>query len=208
MNAESAPPDYLLRALPRAHRLAWYRPGQTVHAADRMQNYSYTLTARAGRDFAADFAPDLTPAQMLRAGIFEGRYLNDCAGELPHEWFAAALQRGRLRAAADVAANEFGVKSRLSLGEWRRRGWLPQHELDRDVRGWFQWYCRYWLGRRIPAVDALQIARWRSFARHRGQILASYRRLGQARPQSRAEKRAHRARQRQALLQWAYDPYV
>ena len=208
MSVADGPPDYLLRALPRAHRLAWYKPGQTVRAADRMQNYSYMLTARAGRDFAAGFAPDLTPGQMLRAGVFEGRYLNDCAGELPREWFEAALQRGRLRAVADAAANEFGVKSRLSLGEWRRRGWVPQAAGDPDVRGWFQWYCRYWLGRRIPAVDALQIARWRSFARHRGQIEASYRRLGRARPQSRAEKRSHRARQRQALLQWAYDPYV
>ena len=193
------------------HALAWYRPGRTITAADRMQmssygQYEYTLTARAGRDFDPGFAPMRTPAQILRAGAFEGRYLNDCTAEFPREWFADARARGRLCEPADETVNAFGVKSRLSLGEWRRRGWIAPD--DPDVRGWFQWYCRYWLGRRDPALDARQIARWRAFARHSGQILASYRRLGRARPQTPAEKRAHRPRQRQALLQWAYDPYI
>jgi hypothetical protein len=196
-----------------SRRLAWFVPGRRVAVADRMQRgYSYVLAAPAGRAFAPGFRPGVTPARMLRMGVFEGRYLNDCVGELPREWFEGALRAGRLRpGGADPAANHFGVKSRLSLREWRRRGWVPAAPGDRDVRGWFQWYCRYWLGRRQPAVDAVQVARWRAFARHAAQVRASYARLRAARrplPRTRAEKRAHRPRQRQALLQWAYSPYL
>jgi len=189
--------------------LALYRPGLLIRVDDLMQSrYSYRLAAEPGKGFDPDFRPQVTPAAMLRRGVFEGCYLNDCEGELPREWFAAARRADKLRPGRpDPRVNEFGVKSRLSLGEWRRRGWVPAAEGDPDVRGWFQWYCRYWLGRRLPAVDRVQIARWRAFVRHRGQILASYRRLRQP-PATRAEKRAHRPRQRQALLQWAYDPFV
>lgn len=199
----------LAALLPYARPLCWFRPGRRVAASDRMQRCRYTLECPPGRGFARGFRPQVAPARMLRMGVFEGKYLNDCVLELPREWTAAALRAGRLRPAApDPAANHFGVKSRLSLRAWRERGWIPAAPGDPDVRGWFQWYCRYWLGRRDPRVDAVQIGRWRAFARHRGQILAAYRREGRARPRTRAEKRAHRARQRQALLQWAYDPYV
>jgi hypothetical protein len=204
-----ATPDDIRALLPEARPLSWFTPGRRVTVSDRMQRgYAYTLAAPPGRELA--FAPALTPAEMLRAGVFEGRYLNDCVLELPREWFAGALATDALSPGrADPARNAFGIKSRLSLGEWRARGWVPAAPGDPDVRGWFQWYCRYWLGRRVPGLDEVQIARWRSFARHRGQILASYRRLPPAaRPETRAEKRAHRPRQRQALLQWAYDPYV
>jgi len=200
-----AEPPELVRNLDSARPLAWFQPGQRVRAADSA--YTYTLTAPTGREFAAGFQPALSPAQMLHAGVFEGKYLNDSWSEFPREWFEGGLQAGRLRAAADPSVNAFGVKSRLSLGEWRRRGWL----VAPDARGWFQWYCRYWIGRRHPEVDAVQIARWRAFTRHRGQIIASYQRLREERrpvPATRDEKRRHRARQRQALLQWAYDPWV
>lgn len=206
-----ATPEDLAALLPAARPLAWYAPGRTVVVSDRMQQrYSYRLTARPGRGFAPGFRPQLSPARMLRMGVFEGKYLNDCVLELPREWYAAALRRGKLSPGGpDPTLNEFKVKSRLSLAAWRRNGWVPVAPGDRDVRGWFQWYCRYWLGRRDAAVDAVQIARWRSFARHRAQVLASYVRLGASRrPRGRPAKRLHRRRQRQALLQWAYDPYV
>lgn len=187
-------------ALENSHPLEWYRPGRRVSA----RGYEYTLEAAPGRQFAVAFRPALSPEQMLRAGVFEGKYLNDCMEEFPREWYAAALRAGRLSPEGpNPRLNAFGVKSRLSLREWKRRGWVLAH----DPRGWFQWYCRYWLGRRVPDIDAVQIARWRSFARHAGQIRASYGRMLQP-PATRAEKRAHRPRQRQALLQWAHDPYV
>lgn len=204
-------PQAMAALLKHAHPLAWYRPGRRVEVNDRMQRgYSYTLSARPGRGFESGFRPQVSPARMLRMGIFEGKYLNDCLMELPREWYAGALRAGRLSpGGADPRLNAFGIRSRLSLRAWRRNGWLPQVRGDPDVRGWLQWYCRYWLGRRDARVDARQIARWRAFRRHQAQILASYRRFSRgARPRTRAQKRAHRPRQRQALLQWAYNPYI
>ena len=198
--------DDLEALLPHARPLSWFRPGRWIAVADKMQSrYSYRLTEPAGENFGSGFRPELTPAQVLRRGAFEGKYLNDCVLELPREWFADALARLR-PGGPDPRVNEFRIKSRKSLGYWRQKGWIPLTPQDRDVRGWFQWYCRYFIGRRVPGVDDAQIARWKSFVRHAGQIRASYRRGG--RPKTRAEKRAHRPRQRQALLQWAYNPYV
>lgn len=158
---------------------------------DRMQSgYRYRLDAPMGQDFAPDFQPALTPAQMLEMGVFEGRYCNDCRNELPAAWFAGA----KIAERADPALNFFGVKSRQPLRVWREKGWIH----GPDPRGWFQWYCRYFMGRRLPDIDAIQIKRWRAFSRHAGQV------------------RAHcvpgdifcRPRQRQALLQWAHDPFI
>jgi hypothetical protein len=195
----------LLRENGHARPLSWYRPKQKIHVADRMQTrYCYTLEVAPGRSLG--FAPHLTPAQMLARGVFEGKYLNDCVLEFPREWFEGALSR-LSPGAPNPGLNEFGVKSRKSLGYWRKKGWVPIVPGDPDVRGWFQWYCRYWLGRRVPGLDEVQIKRWKAFRRHAGQIATSYRTMRDP-PRTKAEKRVHRPRQRQALLQWAYDPYV
>lgn len=167
-----------------------FKKGTKIIVNDKMQTgYSYILTENPGDNFAPNFKPELTPAQMLRRGVFEGHYLTDCRGEFPAVWFKGAkLSPG----GPDVSLNAFGVKSRQSLSVWRRNGWI----LGPDVRGWFQWYCRYWLGRRLSEIDNIQIARWRSFYRHKAQILKNC-------PPGHTECRP---RQRQALLQWAYEP--
>ncbi len=161
-----------------------------VRVNDKMQkDYSYELVAPEGKDFAPEFAPELTPPQMLAMGVFEGHYLNDCQEEFPKSWF----QDARLSPAApDFSLNYFKVKSRLSLGEWRRKGWI----MEPDPRGWFQWYCRYYRGRRLPKTDNIQIKRWRAFKRHKAQVLKNCF-IGNI---------DCRKRQRQALLQWAYNP--
>lgn len=184
-----------------SHPLSWYHPGRTITVNDKMQKrYTYELTARPGKDFDEGFEPEVTPQQMLELGVFEGKYCNDCVKELPSEWYAAALANGTLSPeGANADVNLFKVKSRKSLHYWHEKGWIPIVEGDRDVRGWFQWYCRYWLGRRQPIVDDVQIKRWRAFRRHRGQIIKNSTR-GQRRDP------LHRRVQRQALLQWAYHP--
>ena len=121
---------------------------------DRMQRgYVYWRTEPAGRNFAARFRPQLTPKQMLELGVFGGKYMTDCGAEFPASWF----ERARLCADRhDPALNCFGVNASQSLAVWRRNGWIhPQ-----DPRGWFQWYCRYYTGRR-SADDERQIRRWR-----------------------------------------------
>jgi hypothetical protein len=162
-----------------------------VTVNDKMQKgYRYARTARAGRDFDVEFTPDLTPAEMLRLGIFGGRYMTDGRGEFPQSWFThAKLAKGRR--GRDVELNYFGVDASQPLSVWRKKGWIH----DDDPRGWFQWYCRYYMGRRMPDEDRRQIKRWKMIKRHVRQI----------------EKNCERGdvfcrpRQRQALLHWAYD---
>lgn len=152
--------------------------------------YSYQLVAPPGKNFAPEFEPHFTPKKMLALGIFEGKYCNDCQSEFPEDWF----KKARINNTADPALNYFGVKSRQSLQVWRSNGWI----IGPDPRGWFQWYCRYYMGRRIPEIDEIQIKRWKSFARHAGQIKANCMPMDLS----------CRPRQRQALLQWAYDPFI
>ncbi len=156
-----------------------------------MQNgYSYRLDAATGEDFASGFNPAFSPQQMLEMGIFEGKYCNDCQAEFPPEWFTKA----KISAVADEKFNYFCVKSRQPLSVWQEKGWI----IGQDPRGWFQWYCRYYLGRRIDTIDNIQIQRWKLFSRHAGQIKAN----------CKPHDLSCRPRQRQALLQWSYDPFI
>lgn len=159
-----------------------------VTVSDRMQRgYRYQLTQPAGRNFDPRFTPQLTPREMLALGVFGGKYMTDCRREFPPSWFT----RARLSPAGrDPSLNYFGVDASQSLALWRAKGWI-YHE---DPRGWFQWYCRYYRGRRCPDDDR-QIGRWRAIARHVAQLRGAC---------MQGDLRC-RPRQRQALLHWAYD---
>jgi hypothetical protein len=151
------------------------------------QGYCYELTEPAGRNFQPDFQPELTPAEMLELGVFGGRYMTDCGSEFPAAWFKRAKLCHRYH---DSELNFFGVNASQPLSVWREKGWI-YHE---DPRGWFQWYCRYYLGRRCPD-DERQIKRWRAVRRHIAQLKKNCRR----------GDLECRRKQRQALLHWAYD---
>jgi len=195
--------------------LTSFKKGDTIKVWNKMEkNYSYTLSEDPGTNFAADFKPYATPGEMLAAGAFEGKYLNDCLLEFPAEWYWNALQLDKLRPdKSDVSVNLFQVDSRQPLTFWKESGWVPsrlhtnhkaQHPelsdatLNKDERGWFQWYCRYWIGRRIPELDRVQISRWKAFTRHAGQIKANC---------SPGDLKC-RPRQRQGLFQWAHNPFI
>ncbi len=163
------------------------KPKQII-VTDRMQRgYRYLLTKPFGKEFAPGFKPELTPKQMLRLGIFGGKYMTDCASEFPDDWFENAKLCSERH---DPKLNFFGVNASQPLSVWRAKGWI-YHE---DPRGWFQWYCRYYLGRRCPD-DQRQIKRWRAVRRH----------IAQLRKNCRRGDISCRPKQRQALLHWAYD---
>jgi hypothetical protein len=167
------------RASVRSHR---------IQVSDLMQRgYVYDLTEPVGRSFHPDFHPQLTPKQMLELGVFGGKYMTDCAAEYPADWFENARLCSQRH---DASLNFFRVNASQPLSAWRAKGWI-YHE---DPRGWFQWYCRYYLGRRCPD-DARQIRRWRAIRRHATQL---------ERNCTRGDLDCRR-RQRQALLHWAYD---
>src|SRR6478752_4384561 len=89
---------------------------------DRMQQgYVYDRIEPPGRNFAPVFTPDLTPAAMLRLGVFGGKYMTDCRDEFPASWFAGAKLCAERH---DPRLNDFGVNASQSLAEWRRKGWI------------------------------------------------------------------------------------
>lgn len=195
-----------------------YKKGDIIKGGGNMSlipHYSYELIAEPGKDFDPKFTPKYTPAEILFMGAFEGKYLNDCWDEFPAEWFLMAIAQDKLRPVKpDISINYFQVGSRQPLSIWKEKGWAPSKGnnilqksgrailadpiQNPDERGWFQWYCRYWLGRRIPELDKVQIGRWRSFNRHAGAIRAGCRK----------GDLWCRRRERQALLQWSYDPFI
>ena len=161
---------------------------QIVVEKDLMQmGYVYFLTEQVAKNFHSEFRPQLSPKEMLKLGVFGGKYMSDCTEEFPVDWFEKARLCSEIH---DPKLNYFGVNASQTLAEWRRKGWIYKE----DPRGWFQWYCRYYMGRRCPD-DERQIKRWKSMSRHIGQITKNCRYLDvDCRP-----------RQRQALLHWAYD---
>jgi hypothetical protein len=164
------------------------RKSKYVTVNDRMQRgYRYELSEPVGRNFDPSFRPELTPSQMLYLGVFCGKYFTDSQAEFPRSWF----KRAKLSATRVCSLNYFGVDAGQPLSEWRRKGWIHPD----DPRGWFQWYCRYYMGRRMPEEDRRQIHRWKVFRRH----------IAQMRKNCEPGDPFCRPRQRQALLQWAYD---
>lgn len=117
-----------------------------------------------------DFTPNKTPAEVLREGAFGGSYFRPLyskrlrttvAGdhaELPADWTAGLdVARYLTSPEYDADANKFKVACGQSIEEWEAAGWID-HRFD--VRGWFQWYCRFYLGRRCED-DERQVGRWK-----------------------------------------------
>ena len=159
-----------------------------VTVSDKMQKrYRYVRTAPVGKGFHPDFRPNLTPAEMLALGVFGGKYMTDCRKEFPASWYRKAKLSPERK---NPKLNFFGVDASQPLAVWRAKGWIR----EQDPRGWFQWYCRYYMGRRSED-DARQIRRWKAIWRHAAAVRKNCARGDWS----------CRPRQRQALLHWAID---
>ncbi len=141
-------------------------------------------------DYYILFKPELSPKKMLELGVFGGSYFGKKVKEYPAAWFKNAKISNKF----DVRLNYFKVKSGLSRKHWIEKGWI----FKEDPLGWFQWYCRFCIGRRIPHIDKIQIKRWKNFRRH---VLAIKKNCEEG-------DLWCRKKQRQAILQWAYNPFI
>lgn len=161
---------------------------RTVIVDDKMQKYSYILSEAMGENFHPEFKPELTPKEMLELGVFGGKYLTDCTKEFPSDWFENAKLSPLGK---DISLNFFEVDASLPLKEWQQKDWIHPS----DPRGWFQWYCRYYYGRRLEEEDMRQIKRWKAYRRH----------MGAVKKNCPPFILSCRRKQRQSLLHWAYD---
>lgn len=125
---------------------------------------------------------------MLELGVFGGKYMTDTKKEFPAEWFKKAKLCHERH---DPELNFFKVNASQSLKVWRQKKWIYKD----DPRGWFQWYCRYYMGRRLPWEDERQIKRWKAIKRH----------IAQLKKNCSLKDFSCRPVQRQAILHWAYD---
>jgi hypothetical protein len=163
--------------------------GKKIVVKDKMQQeYIYFLVEPIGKNFDSNFKPELTPKEMLELGVFGGKYMTDCKREFPKDWFSKAKLSPFKK---DISLNYFGVDASMPLSHWQKKGWI----YHQDPRGWFQWYCRYYMGRRIPPEDERQIKRWKAIKRH---VIAIEKNC------KRKDLKCRR-KQRQAVLHWAYD---
>ena len=145
---------------------------------------------KKSEDFYKLFKPQLSPQKMLEMGVFGGSYFGNKINEYPKSWFKNA----KLSKTFDIEKNRFKVRAGLSRKEWIDKGWI----FKKDPLGWFQWYCRFKNGRRIRRIDEVQIKRWKAFKRHVAAIKKN------CEPGD-----IHcRRKQRQAILQWAYNPFI
>ncbi len=155
---------------------------------DKMQKgYRYYLSEEMGKNFQEDFKPELTPKQMLQLGVFGGKYMTDCEEEFPKDWYVKAKL---CKEKHDPELNFFKMNASQPLKVWREKGWIYED----DPRGWFQWYCRYFMGRRHEE-DEKQIKRWKAIRRH----------IAQLKKNCKKKDYDCRRKQRQAVLHWAHD---
>lgn len=166
-----------------------HKPSKVVVSEEYQTGYEYRITAPLGENFDKQFKPDLTPKQMLSLGVFGGNYFVEVPSEFPKDWFNNVVfsRTGY----SDKRLNHFKVNASQPLKVWQKKGWIHEE----DPKGWFLWYCRYYMGRRIPEEDKRQIKRWSAMRRHVSQIKNN----------CAASDKTCRPRQRQALLHWAYD---
>lgn len=112
-----------------------------------------------------NFSPMLTPKEMLHKGIFGGTYFSELIDykEFPDDWFQGLDKNFYCSEKYRIKVNFFKIKSGQSQKEWEEKGWIHKD----DPRGWFEWYCKYYIGRRHED-DERQIKRWAAFCGPKG----------------------------------------
>ena len=138
-----------------------------------------------------NFTPNKSPSEILHEGAFGGSYfrplksrklgilIQDDWKGLPPSWIQGLdVHRYLINPVYDADANKYKVSCGQSIEEWEAAGWIA---FEYDIRGWFQWYCRFFQGRRCED-DERQVSRWRKCVGETGRwrrlLLKKYLQMG------------------------------
>ncbi|CAK9036663.1 Putative tatC-like protein ycf43 [Durusdinium trenchii] len=157
----------------------------------------------------SSFRPSLTPKEVLHLGAF------GAPTELPKSWLKGLdirwLVTGKITMSPgcdvacgsdgtnedDATVNHYGVKCGNTL-----------EETEHARYGWFQWYCRFFQGRRSED-DPRQIKRWLKICgptgRWKGNLIAKCVKANRAYNDPKAGQDHVSPVVRQSLLHWAYE---
>ncbi|KAL6244459.1 hypothetical protein RBB50_008701 [Rhinocladiella similis] len=119
------------------------------------------------------FTPNKSPLSILLEGAFGGSFFspwysrtlhlsleNDYTHTLPPSWLSQLDPPTKYLVSPgyDAALNKYAVSCGQTLTEWEAAGWI---NFTHDPRGWFEWYIRFFLGRRLDdGEDERQVGRW------------------------------------------------
>ena len=153
-----------------------------------------------------DFNPNTTPIEVIGEGSFGGTYFRDIFSNINKKWYKKSWKEFNLLKNIDkkyycsdyydVAVNKYNVKCGTSLRFWENKGWINKI----DPYGWFQWYFRYWLGRRSED-DKRQINKWeKGVSRFKGKLVKMMKDNG-----SKFDDYSILSKIRQILLHWSYE---
>lgn len=148
------------------------------------------------------FKPNLSPREIIERGAFGGSYFGIDIGMEEEDYstlfeslFKDLDKELYLSSKYTPKRNKFKIRSGMGYGYWRDMGWMR----EQDPRGWFQWYCNYYLGRR-SVDDNRQIKRWNDFCgkegRWRNNIYSKIYETGNWNTSPRVQ---------QSLLHWGYE---
>ena len=127
-----------------------------------------------------EFKPNVVPKDVFKKGAFGGTYFRpiyssitdknytgkSVISEYPKSWFTGLnIDNVVISETYDKKVNKYGVKCGSSLESWEKSGWIVKE----DPYGWFQWYCRFYRGRRMYD-DERQIDRWAKLAGPNGRF--------------------------------------
>jgi len=143
----------------------------------------------------------LTPKEMIRMGVFGGTYFSKLVDyrTFPKEWFSDIDEKFYLSNNYQKEVNYFKIKSGQSQEEWVRKGWIHKD----DPRGWFEWYCKFFNGRRHED-DERQIKRWAAFCGPKGRFRNNiYKKIFKAGVRIQDSNKIS-PRIQQSLLHWSY----